>query len=290
MFNRKYKLIDEKYASCVNKLCNMKLQENQIIDETSYVFNELNKKSLIQAICKEVDKFGNDVPIPIKSEIVGYKLTKEKYNEAANTLTDGWWNQYSKKCLERTGYHFSAPIGQVYDIFKEAGVLDLWFEPVYSILDNNEEFMDVATNLSIVNVKNGIGGPFGAVVVLNGIIIGKGSNSVAYLHDPTAHAEIMAIRDACELLQTFDLSDCVIYTSCEPCPMCLGAIYWAKISKVYFANTKENAEAIGFSDKFIYDEIETPLHLRKLKMIQVPGTKAIDAFKLWELTDKKIEY
>lgn len=150
-------------------------------------------------------------------------------------------------------------------------------------------FMQKAIDLSIESVKNG-GGPFGAVIVKDGKIIAAMSNSVTKDNDPTAHAEINAIRKASEKLGRFDLSDCEIYSSCEPCPMCLGAIYWAKIDTLYFANTKDDAKKIGFDDSFIYEEIEKPYQLRKMKTSQLMRNEALKAFKLWEQKDNKIEY
>ena len=119
-----------------------------------------------------------------------------------------------------------------------------------------DKYMKVANDLAAENLQTGAGGPFGACVVKNGVIIGRGSNNVLKNNDPTAHAEVMAIKDACKNLNTYDLSDCVIYTSCYPCPMCLGAIMWANIKDVYYGNTKEDAENIGFRDDFIYDFIK----------------------------------
>lgn len=152
-----------------------------------------------------------------------------------------------------------------------------------------EIFMQKAIDLSIESVKNG-GGPFGAVIVKNGEIIAASSNSVTKDNDPTAHAEINAIRKAAKKLGRFDLSDCEIYSSCEPCPMCLGAIYWAKIGTLYFANTKDDAKKIGFDDSFIYEEIEKPYQQRKVKTSQLMRDEALKAFKLWEQKDDKIEY
>ena len=117
------------------------------------------------------------------------------------------------------------------------------------------EFMKIAKELSDDNLKTNVGGPFGAVVVKDGVIIGKGSNHVLSNNDPTAHAEIMAIREACKNINSYDLSGCILYTSCYPCPMCLSAIIWANIKKVYYGNTKEDAASIGFRDDFIYDYI-----------------------------------
>ena len=156
-------------------------------------------------------------------------------------------------------------------------------------MNNQEKFMQKAIDLSITSVKNG-GGPFGAVIVKDGKIIATNSNSVTIDNDPTAHAEVNAIRAAAKKLRTFDLSDCEIYSSCEPCPMCLGAIYWAKIDKLFFANTKADAKDIGFDDSFIYQEIEKPYSLRKIKTTQIMRNKAIEAFKLWEKNEDKKEY
>ncbi|MCX7728558.1 MAG: nucleoside deaminase [Bacteroidia bacterium] len=153
----------------------------------------------------------------------------------------------------------------------------------------HEYWMQKAIELSIKNVDNG-GGPFGAVIVKDNQLIAEGYNQVTHLNDPTMHAEVMAIREACKKLNTFDLSGCVIYTSCEPCPMCLGAIYWARISEMYFANTKKDADAIGFSDDFIYKEIEKPYHLRMLKTYQIMREKALVAFEKWKLKEDKIQY
>lgn len=154
----------------------------------------------------------------------------------------------------------------------------------------NKEFMRAAIALSIDNVKNNTGGPFGAVVVKNNEIIATGANSVTSINDPTAHAEVVAIRNACHKLGTFQLDDCEIYTSCEPCPMCLGAIYWARPKAVYYANTKVDAANIDFDDQFIYDELELPLSDRKLPMQQMLGEEAIKAFEMWAENNTKIEY
>lgn len=154
----------------------------------------------------------------------------------------------------------------------------------------HEEFMRMAIELSVKNVSESIGGPFGAVVVKDGNVIAGSANKVTSTNDPTAHAEVSAIRLACTALNTFDLSGCVIYTSCEPCPMCLGAIYWAKIETIYYANTKADAENIGFSDKFIYEELDKPMQKRILPVIQMMRNEAMQAFKLWETSPMRIEY
>lgn len=152
------------------------------------------------------------------------------------------------------------------------------------------EFMQEAIRLSIENVTSGNGGPFGAVIVKDGKIIARGSNSVTSTNDPTAHAEVVAIRNACKELGSFQLEGCEIYTSCEPCPMCLGAIYWARPNKMYFANTKEDAAVIQFDDKFIYQELEIPYPKRKLKTVQLMREEALVAFKIWSENSNKIEY
>jgi tRNA(Arg) A34 adenosine deaminase TadA len=154
----------------------------------------------------------------------------------------------------------------------------------------HEDFMKMAIALSVNNVQENIGGPFGAVIVKAGKVIAQSANKVTTTNDPTAHAEVSAIRMACSALKTFDLTGCVIYTSCEPCPMCLGAIYWAKIETIYYANTKNDAEEIGFSDKFIYDELDKPMEKRVLPVIQMMRNEGLQAFKLWETSPMRIEY
>lgn len=152
-----------------------------------------------------------------------------------------------------------------------------------------EELMRTAITLSIENVKNG-GGPFGAVIAREGEIIATGVNRVTASHDPTAHAEVSAIRAACHELNTFDLSGCEIYTSCEPCPMCLGAIYWAHLDKIYYGNNKTDAQNIGFDDSFIYDELELPKDQRRLPSKILLPEEAIKAFDLWMKKKDKVEY
>lgn len=149
--------------------------------------------------------------------------------------------------------------------------------------------MRKAIALSINNVKNG-GGPFGAVIVKDGEIIAEGVNRVTAHNDPTAHAEINAIRAACQKLHTFDLSGCEIYTSCEPCPMCLGAIYWAHLDKIYYGNNKHDAADIGFGDAFIYDELALKPEDRQKKSEELLHAEALAAFELWKSTSDKIEY
>ncbi len=147
-------------------------------------------------------------------------------------------------------------------------------------------FMNEAIRLADESVERG-GGPFGAVIVKDGAIIAGSSNSVTLDNDPTAHAEVNAIRQACRNLNTFCLKGCVIYTSCEPCPMCLGAIYWAGIDRIYFANTREDAAAVNFADGFIYNELERPLNQRSLPIIPLLRDEALHTFRYWaEKTDK----
>jgi len=154
----------------------------------------------------------------------------------------------------------------------------------------NEKFMKMAIALSEQNVKKALGGPFGAVIVKDGKLIAKSANTVTTSNDPTAHAEVSAIRKACKKLNTFDLTGCVIYTSCEPCPMCLAAIYWARISSIYYANTKSDAADIGFDDQFIYEEIDRAMAERKLPVEQMMRDEAQQAFRQWTASGMKIEY
>lgn len=154
----------------------------------------------------------------------------------------------------------------------------------------HEKYMRMAISLSKQNVEECKGGPFGAVIVKDGKLIAKSANMVTTSNDPTAHAEIATIRLACKQLKSFDLSGCVIYTSCEPCPMCLGAIYWAHIDVIYYANTKKDAADVGFNDQFIYDEMDLPIDKRKLPMIQVLRDEAMEAFEQWNNSSIKIHY
>jgi len=156
-------------------------------------------------------------------------------------------------------------------------------------MKDSEKFMYRAAKLSIENVDKG-GGPFAAIIVKNGEIIAESANSVTKDNDPTAHAEVNVIRKAAKKLQNFDLSDCEIYTSCEPCPMCLGAIYWSGIKKVYYGNTKQDAANIQFSDQFIYQELERPLEKRKVTFIPLLRKETLKAFKKWKEKEDKIEY
>lgn len=155
--------------------------------------------------------------------------------------------------------------------------------------NKDETFMREAINLSIDNVRNG-GGPFGAVIVKDGEIIARGANRVTANNDPTAHAEVCAIRNACREMKTFKLEGCTIYTSCEPCPMCLSAIYWAGIERIYFGNNKHDADHIGFGDQFIYEEIDKPMSERSIPSEQMMHDEALEAFHDWENKEDKIEY
>jgi guanine deaminase len=151
-------------------------------------------------------------------------------------------------------------------------------------------FMEKAVELALNNVLTKQGGPFGAVVVKDGEIVGIGRNEVTGTNDPTAHAEVQAIRDACRNLNDFQLTDCEIYTSCEPCPMCIGAIYWARPKAVYYACTKQDAAKIGFDDQFIYDQLSLPMECRKIPMKKLFPTNGDLPFRSWEIAKDKMEY
>jgi len=155
---------------------------------------------------------------------------------------------------------------------------------------SDEYFMQKAIKLSLDGMNSDDGGPFGAVIVKGDKIIAQGNNRVTSENDPTMHAEIVAIRRACKKLNTFDLSSCILYTSCEPCLMCLGAIYWAHLDKVYYANTKEDAAKIGFDDEFIYAELDLDKDNRKLPMQQLSHEQAIEVFQRWAEKEDKVEY
>lgn len=156
--------------------------------------------------------------------------------------------------------------------------------------EQDEKFMRRAIELARKGMENGAGGPFGAVVVKDGEIVGEGSNLVTSTNDPTAHAEVVAIRNACQNLNSFQLDDCIIYTSCEPCPMCLGAIYWARPAKMFFACNREDAANVGFDDEFIYEEIEKPIIERKIESINFLREEGIKVFDNWANKPDKIEY
>ena len=154
----------------------------------------------------------------------------------------------------------------------------------------NEAHMREAIRISLEMMRANKGGPFGAVVVRDGKIVGRGCNQVTSTNDPTAHAEVVAIRDACKNLNTFKLDDCELYTSCEPCPMCLSAIYWARLKRVYFGNTRKDAADIGFDDEFLYEQIALPITQRTLSLEQCCANEAHHAFEEWKNKTDKIPY
>lgn len=160
----------------------------------------------------------------------------------------------------------------------------------YPMTEEQKNFMREAIRLSVEKMEAGFGGPFGAVVVRDGEIISRGYNNVLATNDPTAHAEVDAIRKACQALGTFQLTDCELYTSCEPCPMCLGAIYWARPRKVYYANSKTDAADAGFDDQFIYDEIDKDAPERSIPMVQMLREEAQEAFEKWAMKEDKQVY
>jgi len=153
-----------------------------------------------------------------------------------------------------------------------------------------KQFMREAIRLSIQIMRRGKGGPFGAVIVKGGKIVGRGCNEVTSSNDPTAHAEVVAIRDACKRLKAFQLEDCDLYTSCEPCPMCLSAMYWARLRSVFYGNTRKDAAKIAFDDDFIYREVGLPKSKRKLAMTQLLRDEALAAFVEWQNKPDKIAY
>lgn len=156
-------------------------------------------------------------------------------------------------------------------------------------MDRNQ-FMRAAIALAEKNVAEGTGGPFGAVIVRDGQIIGEGTNRVTSANDPTAHAEVVAIRNACEKLGTYSLAGCEVYTSCEPCPMCLSAIYWARLDRIFYGNTKADAAEIDFDDAFLYTEIPKPITERTIPTQQMLHEESIRAFNAWAVSENKIPY
>ena len=153
-----------------------------------------------------------------------------------------------------------------------------------------ERFMQRAIELGLENVRSGRGGPFAAVVVRDGKIVAEGANRVTTSNDPTAHAEVVAIRNACAVLGSFQLDGCDIYTTCEPCPMCLGAIYWARPARVYYASTKEDAAAAGFDDSFIYQQIGTSHVARHIPFLPMMRNESLAVFEAWNKAANKTEY
>ncbi|MGA1264883.1 MAG: nucleoside deaminase [Prochlorothrix sp.] len=161
--------------------------------------------------------------------------------------------------------------------------------PSFSLSPEQRPFMTAAIDLSRLSLQRG-GGPFGAVVVRQGEIISQAHNEVTLSNDPTAHAEVVAIRRACAALQHFQLRGCELYTSCEPCPMCLGAIYWSRLDRVYYANSQRDAARVGFDDQFIYDEIDKAAIDRRIPMIATPDPAALQVFQDWQTLTAKTEY
>ncbi len=156
--------------------------------------------------------------------------------------------------------------------------------------ESDQIFMRRAIELAEIGMNSNEGGPFGAVVVKDGKIIAEGNNGVTSTNDPTAHAEVVAIRRACEKLNSFQLNDCIIYTSCEPCPMCLGAIYWARPKKVFYACDKNDAAKIDFDDQFIYDEIDMPIEKRTIPFVRILKEEGVNVFNQWSSKMDKIKY
>lgn len=156
--------------------------------------------------------------------------------------------------------------------------------------DADRKFMARAIELARIGVAANVGGPFGCVVAKDGVIVGEGNNRVTSTNDPTAHAEVIAIRNACEALGSFQLDGCTLYTSCEPCPMCLGAIYWARPAKVFYACTRSDAADIGFDDDFIYQELEKPNEQREMVLQNIMGDEALEVFTNWASKTDKVEY
>ena len=156
--------------------------------------------------------------------------------------------------------------------------------------EKDQHFIKMAIELAAEGMKSEKGGPFGAVIVKDGEIVGRGSNMVTSTNDPTAHAEVTAIRDACKNLNDFQLTGCTIYTSCEPCPMCLGAIYWARPDRIVYGCTREDAAAIGFDDEFLYKEVTVPINERTIPTFQLGRAEGLKVFQAWETKENKIGY
>ncbi|MFT5214594.1 MAG: guanine deaminase [Patiriisocius sp.] len=157
-------------------------------------------------------------------------------------------------------------------------------------MSKHEEYMSEAVKAALKGMNNNEGGPFGCIVVKNGVIIGRGNNKVTSTNDPTAHAEVTAIRDACKNIGSFQLDGCIVYTSCEPCPMCLGAIYWARPDKVYYGSNQQDAADIGFDDEFIYKEIPLPYEERSIPFEQIGRQIALEPFNKWAEKQDKTKY
>ena len=157
-------------------------------------------------------------------------------------------------------------------------------------MTREEKFMQEAISLSLQGMNANEGGPFGCIIVKGDTIVGRGNNKVTLTNDPTAHAEVVAIRDACKNLESFQLSDCEVYTSCEPCPMCLGAIYWARPKAIFFANNRTDAADAGFDDSLIYDEINTDIPMRIIPTHSLGRTEALKVFEAWKQKEDKTTY
>jgi len=157
-------------------------------------------------------------------------------------------------------------------------------------MHGNAEFMRQAIRLATENVTSGRGGPFGCVIVKDGKVIATGSNQVTANNDPTAHAEVTAIRNACNVLATFQLIDCDVYTSCEPCPMCLAALYWSRCRAIYYGNDAADAARVGFDDSFLYEEVKKPLEQRNIPIVNLLGEEAWESFALWEKSSFRVDY
>lgn len=157
-------------------------------------------------------------------------------------------------------------------------------------MEQHQYFLQRAVALATANVHSGQGGPFGCVIVKDGQVIAEGANQVLSTNDPTAHAEVVTIRKACAKLGSFQLDGCIVYTSCEPCPMCLGALYWARPEAIYYANTKADAAAIGFDDSFIYEELDREIPSRKMPMVRLVLDDALQSFRAWADKQDKTPY
>src|SRR5260370_25744708 len=200
-----------------------------------------------------------------------HRLTWKK-TVVRSICTRQWFKNWSEHLWRKSGFHsFFAMV-------------------VMKRLPQVNPFMERAIALSLENVRAGSGGPFAALVVRSGSVIAEGTNQVTATLDPTAHAEVVAIRKACRAIGNFQLGDCELYTTCEPCPMCMGAIYWARVAKVYYGNTRADAAEIGFDDSFIYDQLVAPLESRKIPMIPLMREQALAAFREWEKSPYKTEY
>jgi guanine deaminase len=157
-------------------------------------------------------------------------------------------------------------------------------------MEGNRTWMEQAIRLATENVTSGRGGPFGAVVVRDGAVVATGTNQVTSSNDPTAHAEVVAIRNACVALGTFKLDGCEVYTSCEPCPMCLAALYWSRCTAIYYGNNANDAARVGFDDSFLYDEVKKPLEQRTIPIVRMMPEEAWASFAAWEKSPFKVEY